>query len=510
MKTKNWLYLITVICFSILFYRQEAGINFVLFAGLLLLASGLLTKTLWKTKQWLIIAAGVFISSFFVMYYANGLTIVMSIISLLILLILQKSKSSSYLVALFSGILSIFGFLIFIILGNINARRLKQLQKNQQNNRVRRWQTVLIVAIVSFLFLSLYRSINPIFDSYFSVFFGNITWGWIFFTLFGTIILYPFFYPPRFLRKVLTPEYKYGAAITEASLRTNIQTNFGLFSSFENERHSALLMFAVLNLLLLFLNITDIHYLFLEGQLPVGITYSDYVHSGVGAVILSIIMAIALITFYFRGHINFDAKSKPVKILTYSWIVQNITLVVMALFKNQLYIDAYSLTYKRIGVYYYLSLAILGLLLTLYKIIYRKDTWFLFRSNSFGIYVVLVLSCAFNWNTIVTRYNLKNSRQVDYPYLSNLGYQNYPLLWEDKFYDLHSKQEFELQLTGDKKNYYLPFKIGKFLQNYENTGVQSYCIARKKTYRYFLQQAKANQLVIIKDELKENDPSSTK
>lgn len=504
MKTKELLYLIAVIAFTILFYRQDAGINLILFVSLLLTASAITNKNTRNTNRFRLIAAGAIVSSCFVMVYASGLSIIMSIISIVILIFIQKFKNTSCLVDFIGGMSSVFGSLLLIITGRIYSQRLKQLLKSKHNKPVKRWYPILIVGIITFLFLSLYRSISPIFDSYFTQLTGNINWGWIFFTLFGMILLYPFFYPPRFLRKVLLLEQNYGKTITEESIKTDTLSNLGLFSSFENERFSASLLFVILNLLLLLLNGTDIQYLFLKSKLPESITYSDYVHQGVGAVILSIILAIAVIAYYFRGRINFDPKSKYIKTLTYLWIVQNIVLIVMAAFKNQLYIDAYSLTYMRIGVYYFLAFSILGLLLTLYKIYSRKDTWFLFQSNSFGIYLALILSCAFNWNGIVTRYNLENSTEVDYSYLNTLGFQNYPLLWEIKYFDSKQKQEYELQLTGKAEHYFLPGNIGEFLKYHESTGIQSYCVVRKKTYQYFVDQAKSNKLITREDSLKDD------
>jgi len=296
------------------------------------------------------------------------------------------------------------------------------------------------------------------------------------------------------LNKLLRLEPKYDHTIKETSLKPYELSLFRLFSNLESERSSALLLFVILNLLLLFLNITDIHYIFFKGELPKGITYSDYVHSGVEAVIMSIVFAILLIAYYFRGPINFDAKSKNIKALTYLWIVQNIVLIVMAAVKNQLYIDAYSLTYLRIGVYYYLAFSIIGLILTFYKIFFKKDTWFLFRSNSFVFYWVLILSCLFNWNIIVTHYNLKYSHEIDYSYLNSLGHQNYPILWESKFYDSINKEAYQLRLTGKYETYYLPETIGTFLEDCEKSEIIIWCATREKTYQYFEELAKSNKL----------------
>ncbi len=492
MKINKLLYLVTAICFTLLFYRQDAGINFALFAVLLIAFSGIMNRSVRKTKQWLIIAAGTLISSFSVAYFASGLTIFMGIISLLILMTLQRSKFTSYFTALPGSMISIIGSVIFNILGKIY--KTKYLKRLPQITHETKWPAIIIVVIVTFLFLTLYRFASPIFNSYFSGIFFNIDWGWIFFTLFGSFLLYSFFFRPPLLNKLLRLEPKYTNTITEGSLKPYNQSFFRIFSNLETERYSAFLLFVILNLLLLFLNITDIHYLFLKGELPKGITYSDYVHSGVEAVIMSIILAIMMIAFYFRGHINFGSKSKHIKALTYIWIVQNIGLIVMAAVKNQLYIDAYSLTYLRIGVYYYLAFSIIGLILTFYKIYFKKDTWFLFRSNSFVFYWVLILSCLFNWNIIVTRYNLKNSQEIDYSYLNTLGHQNYPILWESKFYDSNEREAYQLHLTGKPEIYYLPEKIGVFLTDCENSDIVSYCLTREKVYQYFAELAKANKL----------------
>ena len=494
MKTKNWFYLITVSFFTILFYRQDAGINFLLFASVLLVISGILNKTVWKTKQWLTIAAGTFFSAFFVAWYSNSLTIIMAIFSIIILNIIQNSKRTSYFIAFFTGIITVMCSVIFMILAKINANRLKQFRKTQPAENAFKWWPLLIVTIISFIFMLLYSDINPVFDVYFKTIFTDIDLGWLMFSLFGAFLLYTFIFPPRLVKKVLRLEQEYGKTIEHGASISKTQSDFSIFSSFEHERYSALLLFIVLNLLLLLLNVFDIQYLFLKGELPANITYAEYVHRGVEAVILSILLAIGVISYYFRGLINFDTKSKFIKTLTYFWIVQNIVLVIMTAFKNQAYIEAFSLTFMRIGVYYYLGFSIIGLLLTLYKIYFKKDTWFLFRSNSFGIYVVLILSCAFNWNMIVTRYNLKNSKQVDDYYLKSLGYENYPLLWEGKLFESGEQQGFELQLTGKIKHYDLPGEVGEFLKDYESRGIQSYCIFKDRTYQFFVQLAKSEKL----------------
>lgn len=493
MKTNKLLYLISVLGFTLLFYEKgNTGLNFGLFAILLIASSVIMNRGLRKTKQWIIIAAGTLIASFSVVYYASSLSVFMGVISLLILMTLQRSRYTSYFIALAGSVISILGSIFFNILGKLY--RLKYLRPSARASRPTKWPVIIIVTLVTFLFLTLYRFASPIFNSYFSWIFDRFDWGWIFFSILGAFLLYSFFFRPPLLSKLLRLEPKYDHTIKEESLKPYDQSLIRIFSNLESERYSAFLLFIILNLLLLFLNITDFHYLFFKGELPEGVTYSDYVHSGVEAVIMSIVLAILLIAYYFRGTINFDSRSKNIKALTYLWIAQNIVLIAMAAFKNQLYIDAYSLTYLRIGVYYYLAFSIIGLSLTFYKIYSKKDTWFLFRSNSFVFYWVLIVSCLFNWNVMITRYNLKYSREIDYSYLNSLGHQNIPILWESNYYDSVPKKMYQLQLTGKFETYYLPETIGSFLENHEKSEGITWCVTREKTYHYFEELARTNKL----------------
>lgn len=283
MKTNKLLYLIAVISFTLLFYRQDAGINIFIFSVLLIVASGIMNRSVRKTIEWLIIAAGSIISSFFIIWYGNTLTIMMSIISLLILTTIQRSRLTSYIPALAGTGLSFFGTFILIIYGKIRSNRINHLRHPQLISRVRKWPAIIIVAVIVFLFLSLYRFASPIFNFYLSELINLdwVDWGWIIITLFASYLLYSFFFKPPFLKKLLRLENRYGKTITEESIKPHAQS-FSIFANLESERYSAFLLFTILNLLLLFLNLSDIHYLFLKGELPAGITYSDYVHSEIG------------------------------------------------------------------------------------------------------------------------------------------------------------------------------------------------------------------------------------
>ena len=88
------------------------------------------------------------------------------------------------------------------------------------------------------------------------------------------------------------------------------------------------------------------------------------------------------------------------------WIVLNAVLVISAVAKNAEYILNWGLTYKRLGVYAFLTLALIGLTLTFYKIHFRKTNAFLFN-QLFWYFYGTMLACSFiNWGGIITDHNM--------------------------------------------------------------------------------------------------------
>jgi hypothetical protein len=180
------------------------------------------------------------------------------------------------------------------------------------------------------------------------------------------------------------------------------------------------------------------------------------VHQGTGTVIVSIVIAISIILFYFRGTLNFSEQSKTIKVLAYLWIAQNVFMLISTGFRNDLYIAEYGLTYKRIGVYIYLLLASIGLVTTFIKILKLKSNHFLFRSNGWLFYGVLIIACFVNWDVMITWYNIQLPKQIEKTYLVKLSDKTLPQLFALESYPSLTKKEFvnEAYVSGiDAINY---------------------------------------------------------
>lgn len=82
-------------------------------------------------------------------------------------------------------------------------------------------------------------------------------------------------------------------------------------------------------------------------------------------------------------------------------------------FRNHLYITEALLSYKRIGVYYWLFFATLGLVITWFKIQKNKTTWYIIERFSNWIFIVLAFLSFPKWDSIISDYNLARAEAME-------------------------------------------------------------------------------------------------
>ncbi len=200
------------------------------------------------------------------------------------------------------------------------------------------------------------------------------------------------------------------------------------------------IMMIALNALLFLVNLTDIVYVWFSFEPMSASALSRFVHEGTYILILSIFFAMAVLLYYFRGNINFLNGIKPLKYAALIWIIQNTVLATSVGIRNFHYIKEYGLASKRIGVLVFLVLTVIGLLLMWVKIRDRKSIFFLLDRNAWAVYGMLIFLSLFNWDVLMTRYNLSvnSNKQLDVNYLiaklsdKNLGVlvENWDLMLE--------------------------------------------------------------------------------
>jgi hypothetical protein len=421
MKKNNSILLIALLAYSLLFFQQEAGINFLIFTILLIVLLLVRQPLLVYSKPWLWVAVGSLAASVNVLWQHTTLAVVAHIISMIVLAGLSLNPGTSFLIAFTNSVYSFIGSIMLKIAGLFSEEKAKTAQPLMSSSTTLK---IVIPPLITALFIFIYRIANPAFRSVTdNLFTGWISGEWFKFTFLGFLLLFGFFHQVAIEsltdKDLLSPDQL-------RRKRLGIKRFFKL-PALRTEYQLGWLSFALLNALLMFVNGLDLYYLLISKTLPEGVDYAQYVHQGVYALIFSIILAIAVILYYFRGNLNFYAKNNTLKWLAYAWILQNILLVCTTAGKTSLYIAEYSLTHKRIGVYVYLLLTVIGLVITFIKIYGVKNNWFLFRKTAWAFYTVLILATAVNWSRLITQYNLShlnNFKEVDIAYLVNLPQTN--------------------------------------------------------------------------------------
>lgn len=476
MKRKNIFILISLFAYCLLFYKQSAGINVFLFSILMIVGLLAFDKTLIKNGKWVLVAIGVMVTSVSAFLYGSTLACIGNVVSLLLLANLSAEKESSLF---FSFIQSAFSYIIspFIKIAASITLLIENEELEKQGRKsffsVGNLLKFSIPSVILLFFFFVYRNSNPVFANFVDSFHIGISWNFISFLLFGFFLIYIFF-----------NQYKQGCLIEADKSRGNLLSGINpsektLFRMIDTEFSSAILTFSLLNGLLLIVNLLDIKFILFDDKNIHD--YSKYIHQGVNSSIFSVLIAILVTLGFFRGNLNFYAKNKSLKLVALVWIAQNIILLLTCVHKNYSYIYEFGLTQKRIGVYVYLLVTFIGLLLTWIKITRLKSNMYLVRTNTWSLFVILVVSSLFNWNRIILDHNTtyKSTIEREY-YLEFLPEISLPFLlnkWEKLPIDRHSypgDRVFEKQLKKQVK---------KFIQRYETKDWQSWNLEDDRIYR---------------------------
>lgn len=501
MKKNDWAIIFSLLLYSILFYDQSAGINFLLFnvaiTGLLLYRD----PALIKSKIWISVAAGALLSSFYIFMYGSALAIWANLFSLFILSGLSINPKTSFLTNIFLTVCSIGSSCVFMFIDWV-SRKSKQIAGEYKRPFYVKFFLIIIPFLIAILFFFFYQSSNPLFyDFTKDINLDFISIGWIFFTLGGLLLLYGFFHN-TILPGIAAVDERAALTLTpEVASRRNFLNGM---MRIDNENLSGIILFTMLNILLLMLNVLDINYFLFDGKLPKGVDHKAFVHDGIGTLIMSVIVAILIILFYFRGELNFYKQSKWIKIMAFIWIFQNAFMIFSTAYRNDMYIDESGISYKKIGVYVYLLLTMIGLITTFIKVWKVKTNWYLFRINASVYYYILVLSCIPNWDVIITDFNIKKhdveNKKLEKYLLLDLSYKNLPQLLslpDSLAYTEDSKaREYYNYSRG---TYYHDFRSGlakklyDFMEEYPKLEWQSYCLEKTRVY---------NDIVAMKDDVR--------
>ncbi len=427
MKTTDKLILISGLAYGILFYQQDFGANFLIYSIIQLIGIFLISEKEKRNQNWWLSFAGVALAATGVFLNGSFLAVFANIVSLFILASLTVESRSSVVVSIIQSIYSLFTGMAFIIIGIadkvMNKSGIKSKSRGFKNSII-----FLVSSVVAIVFFALYRNANPAFKEFTNqIDLSFISMGWIGFTLLGYYFVYQMYKHNRI--EQLT-EYDVNAAdsISPSSKPTKME---GMMSV-DSEVRWAKTLLIMLNSLLVLVLVVDTSYFSGLYKLSSEVSHSAAVHQGIDALIFSIVLAVAIILFFFKGRLNFISNNNTVKYLALAWVVQNVVLVLFTGLKNVEYVQEYFLTYKRIGVFVYLLCCIVGLVYTFLKIYDVKSNWFLVRRVGWSLYALSIFTPLVNWDAFIINYNFSAAHSepthLDMNYMLSLPRVNYPLI----------------------------------------------------------------------------------
>jgi hypothetical protein len=196
----------------------------------------------------------------------------------------------------------------------------------------------------------------------------------------------------------------------------------------------------------------DLMYLWGGLRLPDGITYAEYAHHAAYPLIVTAVLAGAFVLAAMRK--GGPGRSSPlIANLVYLWIAQNVWLVISAILRLKLYVEAYALSEMRILAGLWMLLVAVGLILVLAKIVLDKSNGWLVMANCVALAIALYAVAWIDFPAVISRYNVEHSREMtgqgfplDIAYFENLGAGTIPaidvLVAEARFADPDELERF--------------------------------------------------------------------
>ncbi len=414
---KNIVIITLSFLFSILFYDTSIGLNLSIFSLVTVVFLIIYNTEKFKSKTILLHTFAYVLSAIFVFINHSSLAIIANCAALFALVGTVSNSSSSIYIQWFNGIYTTMAGFFH---RNFDVNEDTQQVDWKKDIDIVHWAKLIGIPLgFIIIFILLYKNGNPIFNDLVSkINFDFVNMQWILFTVLG-------YYLFSNISKPIT---------VEPVTTLDLETKNDLFKSddfseekIKKEKQLGTTLLGLLNLLLVFYIVTDIMSIS-SIKTTIASELSNHVHNGINTLIASIIIAICIILYFFRGDLNFYAQNKTLKHITFSWIALNILLIILIAFKNQIYITSFGLTYKRIGVHVYILLTLIGLITTFLKVLKVKNLTFLFRRNTQVTFVVLIICSMINWDTTITTYNLTTSKAFDIDYLIKLSNRNAILL----------------------------------------------------------------------------------
>jgi hypothetical protein len=156
-------------------------------------------------------------------------------------------------------------------------------------------------------------------------------------------------------------------------------------------------------------------------------THAEYAHRGAYPLVVTALLAAGFVLIAMRPGGPAE-QSRLIRPLVLLWTAQNVLLVISSIFRLDLYVAAYSLTYLRLAALIWMVLVATGLVLMFIQIVRRKSNSWLLAANAISLSLVLYACCFLNAPPLIAAYNISHCSYIsgkgpplDLQYLRRLG-----------------------------------------------------------------------------------------
>jgi hypothetical protein len=440
---RNVVYILCLVFYSVLFWQEGLGINLLIFSFLSLGYLRITLKINFRKGEILILVS-LIMGSIGLLFFHSAISIVVFFAAFVCYLAYLQAGSYSVLEAFVNSFISLF---------SLRTSLLPQALFNRSiPKRVYLYLRIAFLPlVVFFVFFSLFMEGNKIFRDWaheaFGSFFGfldQLDTSYLFFLALGLFILRGLFKQARkpFLKLSKT-------SFLERGLKKSIPKHFKTLS-LKKEYLSAVLLFLMLNLLLLVINFIDIKWVWFQFYLPESFSLKEFVHEGVGYLLVSLLFSTSLVFYYFRANLNFYPKSRLLKFLAQLWLLQNAILALSVARRTFYYIGFHGLANRRLAVIVLISIILVCLGLLVYKLATNRNNSFVFRQSSAFVLLFFAMLSLVNWDQRVAHYNIQHGQanEIDVANYLNLSPRVFPYLYDnlDRIaYQIEKHQENEVR-----------------------------------------------------------------
>ncbi|MFY0673613.1 MAG: DUF4173 domain-containing protein [Bacteroidia bacterium] len=440
MKTKVLFWTAFSALLHLIFYKVGIGVNTLIFT--ILTALTIWTINGFKKNNWPMYIITI-ASAIPAIYNATVLGLIMNIVAILTLVGLETENLRFSIWAFTSGFLK-------MVMFKVRAVKPTNKEKSQVKPLTKKVHPSYIITpiLVSILFLLMYMNSIPLLSDFISEFkiafarlFQDISIFSILFYLF-VLILSGFIFFKRYTPTIVQKDEHSIEKIEKKRHKVSQMSHaFEAFRfiprlsilSLKHEFNIAKRLLASLNVIIAFTLIIG-YYGLLNPEINAGRQAYEVVHQNTFSLIFSLLLGALVVIYFFRGNLNFYKKSESIKLLSKTWIVQNGFLALLDFFANHNYVINHGLTYKRLGVFFFLILTFIGLVFVFMKIDYKHSTFNVLKSGVYTVFFFTVLASPINWDGIIVRHNLGQAQEEihDLNYCLSLSNNALPALIAQK------------------------------------------------------------------------------